>query len=137
MFFFSFVRPTKSVLHVDGCGGALEDTKGLDDRRLHAVLRLVDLEVAQRALGLGAPVLAGVDLELAERIALGSSVGGHDASSCESACVVQSGEGELLGDEGGTSSRANRRGLTNGGGSSRARDAGRASNSVAEHVGYG
>jgi hypothetical protein len=114
----SFVQPTKSVLHVDGRGGALEDTKGPDDGRLHAVLRLVDLEVAQRALGLSSPVLAGVDLELAESIALGSGVGGHDASGCEGAGVVQSGERGLLGDKGGTGSRAKRRGLANGGGSS-------------------
>jgi hypothetical protein len=101
----SFFQPTKSILHVDGRSGALEDTKGLDDRRLHAILRLVDLEVAQRALGLGSPVLAGVDLELAEGIALGSSVGGHDASGCEGAGVGQSGGGGLLGNKSWTVNR--------------------------------
>jgi hypothetical protein len=104
----SLSQPTKSVLHVDGRGGALEDTKGPDDGRLHAVLRLVDFEVAQRALGLATPVLAGVDLELAESIALGSSVGGHGASGCECAGGVQGDGGELLLDEGGTVGRANR-----------------------------
>lgn len=43
---------TKSVFHVDGSSGTLEDTESLDDRRRHAVLRLVDFEVAQRAVHL-------------------------------------------------------------------------------------
>ena len=40
---------TQAVLHVDGGGGALQDTKGLDHGRRHAILRLVDVEVAERA----------------------------------------------------------------------------------------
>lgn len=38
---------TKAVLHVDGSGGTLEDTESLDDGGGHAVLGLVDVEVAQ------------------------------------------------------------------------------------------
>lgn len=41
---------TQSIAHVDSSGGALEDTKGLDNRRRHTILGLVDLEVTQRAV---------------------------------------------------------------------------------------
>jgi len=41
---------TKTVLHVDGGGGTLEDTESLDDGGGHAVLGLVDIEVAQGAI---------------------------------------------------------------------------------------
>jgi hypothetical protein len=76
-----YSTPTQSIAHVDSSGGALEDTKGLDNRRRHTILRLVDLEVTQRAvssqkctgaehgedignapLGLGTPVLVICDL---------------------------------------------------------------------------
>ena len=96
----SRIQPTESVLHVDSRSSALEDTKGLDERRRHAVLRLVDPEVAQRALGLASPVLAGVDLELAKGIALGPGVGGHLVGGGEGADVLKRG-GRLVGDEGG------------------------------------
>jgi hypothetical protein len=81
----SRIQPTKSILHVDGGSSTLEDTKGPNHRRLHAILRLVDLKVAQRALSLGSPVLAGVDLELAEGIGLAPGVGGHVAGGGECA----------------------------------------------------
>lgn len=97
----SRVQPTKSVLHIDSRSGALEDTKGLDERRRHAVLGLVDPEVAQRALGLASPVLAGVDLELAKGIALGPGVGGHLAGAGEGADVLERGGRLAGGDEGG------------------------------------
>jgi hypothetical protein len=61
---------TQPELHVDGSSGALQDAKGLDDRRRHAVLRLVDLEVLQRTLRLRTPVAVGGDLELAKSITL-------------------------------------------------------------------
>ena len=41
---------TKAVLHVDGGGSTLEDTEGLDHGGGHAVLGLVDVEVAQGAV---------------------------------------------------------------------------------------
>lgn len=63
---------TKTVAHVDGGSSSLEDTKGLDNGGGHAVLRLVDLEVLERSLSLGSPVLVGGDLDLAKGIALGS-----------------------------------------------------------------
>lgn len=40
---------TQAILHVDGGSGALQDTKGLDHGRRHTILRLVDVEVAERA----------------------------------------------------------------------------------------
>lgn len=66
---------TKAILHVDCGRSALEDTKGRDDRRGHAVLGLVDLEVAQRSLRLGSPVLVRGHLDLAKGVALDSLVG--------------------------------------------------------------
>jgi hypothetical protein len=96
----SRVQPTKSVLHVDRRSSALQDAKGLDHGWLHAVLGLVDLEVAQRALGLSSPVLAGIDLELAEGIGLASGVGGHLLRGSKCANVAERGSG-LVGEEGG------------------------------------
>ena len=77
------VLHTKTVAHVDGGGSALEDTEGLDNGRRHAVLGLVDLEVAQGALGLGAPVLVVLDLDLAKGIGLDSGVLGHGGRAGE------------------------------------------------------
>ena len=48
---------TEPELLIDHCCGSLEDAKSADDGWRHAVLRLVDLEVLQRALRLRAPVL--------------------------------------------------------------------------------
>lgn len=70
---------TQSVAHVDRGRGALENAKGRNHRRRHAVLRLVDLEVAQRPLRLGAPVLVGRHFNLAKGIALDSLVGHGDS----------------------------------------------------------
>jgi hypothetical protein len=41
---------TKTVLHVDGSGSTLEDTESLDHGGGHAVLGLVNVEVAQGAV---------------------------------------------------------------------------------------
>lgn len=70
--------PTQAIAHVDSGGSTLEDAKGLDDGRRHAILRLVDAEVLEGALRLGAPVLVGLDMKLAKGIGLGSDVGSHD-----------------------------------------------------------
>ena len=67
----------KAEALVDNGSGALENTKGLDNGRRHAVLGLVDAEVLEGSLGLGAPVLVGGDLDLAKGVALGSGVGSH------------------------------------------------------------
>ena len=72
---------TKAILHVHGGSSTLQDTEGLDDSLRHTVLRLVNVEVAQRAvltqsvssysvwlrigvipLGLRTPVLVSWDL---------------------------------------------------------------------------
>jgi hypothetical protein len=103
----SRIQPTKSIVHVDSGSSTLEDTKGPDQRWLYAILRLVDLEVAQRALSLGSPVLAGIDLELAERIGLAPGVGGHVAGRGECANGSQRGD-RLVGGSG----RAKERGLS-------------------------
>lgn len=71
------MRHTKAIVHVHRGGGALEDTQSLDNWRGHAILRLVDVEVAERALCLGAPVLVGRHLNLAKGIGLSPSVRGH------------------------------------------------------------
>jgi hypothetical protein len=92
----SRIQPTKSIVHVDSGSSTLEDTKGPDQRWLYAILRLVDLEVAQRALSLGSPVLGGIDLELAESIGLAPGVGGHVAGGGECAEGSQRG-GRLVG----------------------------------------
>lgn len=73
---------TESIAHVDSSGRALQDTKGLDDGRGHAVLGLIDLEVLEGSLGLSSPVLVGRDLNLAKGIGLGSRVGGHPDCGC-------------------------------------------------------
>ena len=52
--------------------------------RRHAVLGLVDAEVLERALCLGAPVAVRGDLDVAKGIALGSGAGGsHGADGGE------------------------------------------------------
>lgn len=68
---------TESVSHVYGSSRSLQNAKRPDDGRGHAILGLVDAEVLERSLGLGAPVLVGGDLDLAKGIALGSRVVGH------------------------------------------------------------
>lgn len=68
---------TESVSHVYGSSSALQNAECPDDGRRHAILGLVDAEVLERPLGLGAPVLVGGHLDLAKGIAFGSRVGGH------------------------------------------------------------
>lgn len=63
---------TETVAHVDSGGSALEDTESLDDRRGHAILGLVDLEVLEGSLSLSSPVFVPGDLDLAKGIALGT-----------------------------------------------------------------
>lgn len=63
---------TEAIAHVDSGSSALEDTESLDNRRRHAILRLVDLEVLERSLGLSSPVLVTGNLDLAEGVALGT-----------------------------------------------------------------
>lgn len=70
-------RHTQAISHVHLGGSALENTECLDDGRGHAVLGLVDAEVLEGSLGLGAPVLVGGDLDLAKGIALGSGSSSH------------------------------------------------------------
>ena len=41
---------TKAIFHVHGGSSTLQDTEGLDDSLRHTVLRLVNVEVAQRAV---------------------------------------------------------------------------------------
>lgn len=41
---------TKAILHVHSSSGTLQNTKGLHNGIGHAVLRLVDIEIAQRAI---------------------------------------------------------------------------------------
>lgn len=77
---------TQAVLGVDDGGSALENAKGAHNGRRHAVLGLVDLEVLQRALCLGAPVLVRGHLDLAKGIALGPGVG-HGAGDGELAAL--------------------------------------------------
>ena len=85
---------TQAELHVDGGSGALEDTKGANDLWRHAVMRLIDLEVGQRALGLSTPVSVGGDGDLAKGIALGSGLlrhlkgGGELAEGCKTGSLV-------------------------------------------------
>ena len=67
---------TQAIFHVDRGRGAFEDAKGSHNRWRHAVLWLIDAEIAQRAFCLGTPVPVGGDLDLAKGIALGSG-GGH------------------------------------------------------------
>lgn len=63
-------RITESESHVHGRRSALENAECANDGRRHAIVRLVDLEVLQRALGLSTPVSVGGDLKLAKCIAL-------------------------------------------------------------------
>lgn len=72
---FARILRTKAIFHVHRGRSALEDAKGRDNRRRHAVLGLVDLEVAQRPLRLGSPVLVRGHFDLAKGIALDSLVG--------------------------------------------------------------
>lgn len=78
----SVAEHTKSVAHVN-CGScALQDTKGLDNRWGHAILRLVDAEVLERALGLGTPVLVRRNLDLAKGIAFDAHLVGSHLYRC-------------------------------------------------------
>ena len=61
---------TESIVHVDGGGGAFEDTECPDYGRRHSILGLIDFEVLEGPFCLGAPVLVRRDLDLAEGIAL-------------------------------------------------------------------
>lgn len=70
---------TQPEFHVDCSGSALQNAEGLHNGRRHAVLGLVDLEVLERTLRLGTPVLVAGDLDLAKGIAFcacGSHSGG-------------------------------------------------------------
>ena len=58
--------------HVDPGRRELDDAERADQRRRHALA--ADLEVLQRALGLGAPVAVGLDLDRAERVGLDANV---------------------------------------------------------------
>jgi hypothetical protein len=73
---------TQPVLHVHRRCRAFEDTESLDDGWWHPVLRLIDLEVLQRALCLRTPILVGRHLDLAKGIGFCAS-GSHPASECE------------------------------------------------------
>lgn len=87
---------TKAIAHVHRRRSTLEDTERLDDRRGHAVLGLVDLEVLEGTLSLSAPVLVGRDLDLAKGIALGSGVGRHShGTTVEGSLVADGGVGGL------------------------------------------
>jgi hypothetical protein len=89
----------ETELHVDRGGSALENAKGADNGRGHAVLGLVDLEVLEGALRLGAPVAVGGDLELAKGIRLGAGgfVAGHGGGGGAEGAVGGGGSGEGLG----------------------------------------
>jgi hypothetical protein len=63
-------KRTKSIVHIDCGSSSLEDTKCLNDRRGHAVLRLVDFEVLQRTLCLCSPVSIRSDLHFSKGITL-------------------------------------------------------------------
>lgn len=77
---------TQPKFHINGGRSTLEDTKGLDNRRGHAVLGLVDLEVLQGALRLRSPVLVGGHLDLAKSIAL-CPCRSHLGRGCELAAL--------------------------------------------------
>ena len=67
--------------HVGLGGGLLDDAEGADDRGGLALP--ADLEIAQRALRLRAPVLVRFDLDGAKGIGFGAGVGGlggHEGS---------------------------------------------------------
>lgn len=51
------VRITESVSHVHRRCGTFEDAECANNGRGHAIMRLIDLEVLQRAFRLGAPIL--------------------------------------------------------------------------------
>ena len=72
---FAELRIELAKAHVGLGAGALHDAE-----RANNGLRLLlpaDLEVAERTLGLGAPVLVTFDLDGSERVALGAGLGGH------------------------------------------------------------
>ena len=92
---------TQPKLHVDRGGSALEDTKSPHNGRRHAVLGLVDAEVLEGALRLGAPVLVCGHLDLAKGIALCSGVG-HDGSGGTELAAL---EGSLMLGERGSGGR--------------------------------
>ncbi len=80
------VRVEPAERHVGFGGGALDDAERAHDR--FGLLLPADLEVAERALRLRAPILVGGHLDGAERIGLGADlagrrglVGGHRCSS--------------------------------------------------------
>lgn len=79
---------TEAELHVDGRSSSLENTKRLYDRRGHAILGLIDLEVLQRALCLCSPVLVCRYVDLAEGIRLCSG-------SCHCSCCCVKGSSEV------------------------------------------
>ncbi len=62
---------------VGECGRLLHDAEGLDDGAPEAVA--ADLEVLQAALGLGAPVLVGADLDGAHAVGFDAYAHGWDA----------------------------------------------------------
>lgn len=68
---------TKSISHIDGSSGSLQDTKRPNDGGWHPILGLVNTKVLEGTLGLRSPIFVGRDLNLAKGIALGSGVGGH------------------------------------------------------------
>ena len=77
---------TQPELHVHGGGSALQNAEGLHNGRRHAVLRLVDLEVLEGTLRLGAPVLVAGHLDLAKGIAFCAG-GSHSGGGCELATL--------------------------------------------------
>jgi hypothetical protein len=83
LFFKLGVELTKTESNIDGGSSALENTECLDDGRRHAVLGLVDLEVLEGSLSLGAPVAVGGDLDLAKGVALGSCRRHSDGSAVD------------------------------------------------------
>jgi hypothetical protein len=85
---------TKTITDVDGSSSALEDTKGLDKGRGHAILGLVDLEVLKRTLSLSSPVLVSGDLDLAKGIALGTCLRHAGGGAVEVACELEAGLGK-------------------------------------------
>lgn len=80
---------TKTKSHVDGGSSSLQNTKGLDDGRRHAILGLVNAEVLEGSLRLGAPVLVARDLDLAKGVGLGSCSLGHVSCGAVNASAGQ------------------------------------------------
>lgn len=78
---------TKAISHVHRSGSALENAERLDNGRGHTVLGLVDAEVLEGSLGLGAPVLVGRDLDLAKGVALGTGRSHSEGGGAESSLL--------------------------------------------------